>query len=76
MMGLGPYIGREYAHDLVYEICRESIRQRRPLFDLLAENPEITQHVNRSQLERMCDPAGYLGQAGVMVDRVLASRSA
>ena len=24
MMGLGPYIGREYAHDLVYDICREA----------------------------------------------------
>jgi 3-carboxy-cis,cis-muconate cycloisomerase len=24
MMGLGPYIGREHAHDLVYDICREA----------------------------------------------------
>ena len=24
MMGLGRYIGREYAHDLVYDICREA----------------------------------------------------
>jgi 3-carboxy-cis,cis-muconate cycloisomerase len=74
MMGLGPYIGREYAHDLVYDICRESIRRGRPLLDLLAENPEITRHVDRAQLARMCDPANYLGQAGVMVDRVLAMR--
>ena len=76
MMGLGRYIGREYAHDLVYDICREAIRQRRPLVELLAENKEITQHVSRSELERMCDPAQYLGQAGVMVDRVLAQRRA
>src|SRR5436305_273663 len=27
MMGLGPYLGREYAHDLVYDMCREAIRQ-------------------------------------------------
>ena len=25
MMGLGPYIGREYAHDLVYDICRDAV---------------------------------------------------
>ena len=44
MMGLGPYIGREYAHDLVYDICREADRkQQRPLLDLLAEHPEINQ---------------------------------
>ena len=28
MMGLGPYIGREYAHDLVYDICREALREK------------------------------------------------
>src|ERR671926_1389563 len=26
MMGLGRYIGREYAHDLVYDLCREAVR--------------------------------------------------
>src|SRR3954465_13016131 len=41
MMGLGPYIVREYAHDLVYDICRDALKQRRPLLDLLAEHPEI-----------------------------------
>ena len=73
MMGLGPYLGREYAHDLVYDICREALRQKRPLLDLLAENQEIGKHLSRSQLAKLCDPANYLGQSGVMVDRVLAS---
>jgi len=72
MMGLAPYIGREYAHDMVYDICRVAIRDERPLLDLLAENAEITKHVSRDQLAAMCDPAAYLGQSGVMVDRVLA----
>jgi 3-carboxy-cis,cis-muconate cycloisomerase len=72
MMGLAPYIGREYAHDLVYDICRVAIHDERPLLDLLAENAEITKHVTRDQLAAMCDPAAYLGQSGLMVDRVLA----
>jgi 3-carboxy-cis,cis-muconate cycloisomerase len=72
MMGLAPYIGREYAHDLVYDICRVAIKEERPLLELLAENAEITKHVTRDQLAAMCDPAAYLGQSGVMVDRVLA----
>ncbi len=72
MMGLGPHIGREHAHDLVYDICREAIRQDRPLVDLLAENAEIARHLDRAALARLCDPANYLGQAGAMVDRVLA----
>jgi 3-carboxy-cis,cis-muconate cycloisomerase len=73
MMGLGPFIGREYAHDLVYDICREAMKQQRPLLGLLCEHAEITKHVDRAALARMCDPANYLGQSGVMVDRVLAS---
>ena len=73
MMGLGTYIGREYAHDLVYDICREAVKQQRPLLDLLCENSEINKHLDRAALAKLCDPAEYLGQSGVMVDRVLAS---
>ncbi|MEO5797395.1 MAG: 3-carboxy-cis,cis-muconate cycloisomerase [Rhodoferax sp.] len=71
MMGLGPFIGREYAHDLVYELCREALKQQRPLVEILAAHPEINAHVSRAQLDAFCDPANYLGQAGVMVDQVL-----
>jgi 3-carboxy-cis,cis-muconate cycloisomerase len=75
MMGLGPYIGREYAHDLVYDLCRKAVAGNRPLIDLLADHPEIAKHLGRPALERLCDPANYLGQAGSMVDRVLARRA-
>src|SRR5207302_11060608 len=71
MMGLAPYLGREYAHDLVYDLCREAIRQNRPLLDLLSENAAITKHVDRRKLTELCDPSNYLGLCGVMVDRVL-----
>jgi 3-carboxy-cis,cis-muconate cycloisomerase len=74
MMGLGPYLGRQYAHDLVYDICRKVVATGRPLLDLLAENAEITKHLDRAALAKLCDPANYLGEAGAMVDRVLAMR--
>lgn len=76
MMGLGRHLGREYAHDLVYDICREAVRQNRPLLELLLENKEIAAVMTRAQLEALCNPANYLGQAGHMVDRVLARVSA
>ncbi|HYX65436.1 MAG TPA: 3-carboxy-cis,cis-muconate cycloisomerase [Burkholderiales bacterium] len=72
MMGLAPYLGRQRAHDLVYDLCREAIRQERPLLELLAQDGEITKHVDRKKLAQLCDPANYLGLSGVMVDRVLA----
>jgi 3-carboxy-cis,cis-muconate cycloisomerase len=76
MMGLGRHIGREYAHDLVYDLCRESLEGGRPLIDLLAEHPEISRHLDRPALAKLVDPANYLGQAGAMVDRVLAAMHA
>lgn len=76
MMGLGRYIGREYAHDLVYELCREAIKTDQSLLDLLVKHPEINVHLDRAALTRLCDPANYLGQAGVMVDKVLNRRRA
>ncbi|KQW39939.1 3-carboxy-cis,cis-muconate cycloisomerase [Rhizobacter sp. Root404] len=72
MMGLGNFIGREYAHDLVYDICRVAVKEKRPLLDLLCEHPEINKHLDRAALARLCDPSNYLGQSGVMVDRVLS----
>ena len=72
MMGLGPALGRQRAHDLVYDICREVLASGRPFLDLLAEHPEIVPHMDRSELARLVDPANYLGLCGEMVDRVLA----
>ena len=74
MMGLGDRMGRNYAHDVVYDICREVVKTGRALIDLLAENEEIKKHADRKTLEALVDPANYLGVAGEMVDRVLAMR--
>ena len=72
MMGLGPHLGRQRAHDLVYDICRKVATSDEPMVDLFARNDEIRRHHTRAQLEKMCDPAAYLGLAGEMVDKVLA----
>jgi 3-carboxy-cis,cis-muconate cycloisomerase len=72
MMGLAPHLGRGHAHDLVQDLCVKAIEQRRPLFDILAETPEITRHVDADGLRKLCDPSRYLGLSAEMVDRVLA----
>jgi 3-carboxy-cis,cis-muconate cycloisomerase len=76
MMGLGPALGRQRAHDLVYDICRAVIAGKGTFLDLLAEHPEIAPHMTRPQLAALLDPANYCGLAGEMVDRVLAGGDA
>ena len=76
MMGLGPALGRQRAHDLVYDICREVIAGKGTFLDLLAEHLEIRPHMGREQLAGFLDPANYCGLAGEMVDRVLGAQRA
>lgn len=75
MMGLGPLMGRQLAHHVVQDICREVVAGRGSFLDLLEANPDIARHMNRTQLEALLDPAGYTGLAGEMVDRVLAQEN-
>jgi 3-carboxy-cis,cis-muconate cycloisomerase len=74
MMGLGPALGRQRAHDLVYDICRKSITAKESFLDLLAADPDIAKHMKRDELAKLVDPANYLGVAGEMIDRVLQGR--
>jgi 3-carboxy-cis,cis-muconate cycloisomerase len=72
MMGLGPSLGRQRAHDLVYDICRKTITAKESFLDLLAADPDIAKHMKRDELAKLVDPSNYLGVAGEMIDRVLA----
>jgi 3-carboxy-cis,cis-muconate cycloisomerase len=72
MMGLGPTLGRQVAHDLVYDLCRRSVIEQRPLSELLVEDEIIMKSkISRETLEMWCDPRHYLGLSEMMVDRVL-----
>jgi 3-carboxy-cis,cis-muconate cycloisomerase len=72
MMHLAPFIGRQQAHDLVYAACRVVDDTGRALAEVLAEDSEVSRHFDRAALDRLTDPANYLGLAPAMVDRVLA----
>ena len=73
MMALAPHTGRQQAHDLVYAACRVVNEQGGSLAEALEAVPEVTAHFDRSAINRLTDPANYLGSAPRMVDRVLAS---
>jgi 3-carboxy-cis,cis-muconate cycloisomerase len=73
MMGLAPAIGRQQAHDLVYDACRTVNEQGGTLAEALAAMPAVMQHVDRATIDRLTDPANYLGLAPQMVDRALVA---
>ena len=72
MMAAAPKLGRQRAHDVVYEACRNAIEGGGQLADILAGLPEIAEALGgKDAIRRHCDPANYLGLCGPMVDRVL-----
>jgi 3-carboxy-cis,cis-muconate cycloisomerase len=74
MMGLAPHLGRQVAHDVVYDACRESLTGSLSFIDALASNSVVTDRFNRQELERFIDPANYVGAAPAMARQLLARR--
>ncbi len=73
MMGLAPQIGRQQAHDVVYDACGTANEKRMTLADALSADPQVAERIDRATIERLTSPGNYLGLAPQMVDRVLAS---
>ncbi|CAO3607223.1 unnamed protein product [Cunninghamella echinulata] len=73
MMGLAPYLGRQQAHDLIYDLCRQAIEKDCMLVDLLKRDSRVMQidGMTEEWLEHRCNPSNYLGLCGEMIDRVI-----
>jgi 3-carboxy-cis,cis-muconate cycloisomerase len=73
MMGLAPQIGRQEAHDVVYDACRLANEKGLTLAEALLADPRIADRIDRATIERLTSPKNYLGLAPAMVDRVLGA---
>ena len=73
MMGLAPHIGRQEAHDVVYDACRVVNEKGGRLADALNAMPTVSSRLDPALIERLTDPANYLGAAPQMVDRAIAA---
>ncbi len=74
MMGLAPHLGRQVAHDLVYDCCRRALAEDVAFLDALSAEPRIAAVMDRDALARLVDPANYLGAGPAMTRRLLAQR--
>ncbi len=76
MMALAPRMGRGKAHDRLSAVCIAVSQGKGRFIDLLAADPEIAELFDRQALEKLIDSTNYLGNSGVMVDRVLQAKGA
>jgi 3-carboxy-cis,cis-muconate cycloisomerase len=76
MLALGDSIGRLDAHHLVERASKAAVQSGKTLFDVLAADSAVTQHLSAEQLKHLLDPAQYVGQAHAYVDAVLVLHGA
>jgi 3-carboxy-cis,cis-muconate cycloisomerase len=72
---LAGALGRQAANDLVRRLAAEA-GSGRPLREVLVADPTVRQHLDQAEIDRLLDPAGYLGSAGQLIDRALAAHRA
>jgi len=61
MLDLGAAIGRQHAHDVVYDAAQAAFVEGRPFGKLLAEDLRVTAHLDSNAIEKLLDPTAYTG---------------
>lgn len=58
MLGLGQAIGRQAAHEVVYDAARA---EGTTFAGALRRDPRVTAHLDDAAIDRLLDPAGHTG---------------
>ncbi|GFZ64447.1 3-carboxy-cis,cis-muconate cycloisomerase [Pseudomonas amygdali pv. eriobotryae] len=74
-ISLAQRIGRDAAHHLVEQCCRRAVEQGAHLRQVLGETPQVSEQFSSDELDRLLDPAHYLGQARQWVERAVAEHT-
>jgi adenylosuccinate lyase len=61
MLELGATIGRQHAHDVVYDAAQAAFTEGRSFGDLLAADRRVTEHLDAGAITRLLDPTAYTG---------------
>jgi adenylosuccinate lyase len=73
MFVLGEKIGKHTAHEIVREVSMDAYKKKITLKDAILEKPDISKHLKIEELNKIFDPAEYIGLAPQQVDRIIAA---
>lgn len=68
---VAPVLGRQRAHEVVYDACRNAIENGHDLAHELRKHPDLVAQLGESRIDELCDPANYLGSARTMTTDVI-----
>jgi 3-carboxy-cis,cis-muconate cycloisomerase len=61
MLKLGAAIGRQHAHDVVYDAAQKAFVEGQPFARLLMADPRVAAHLGPAEIEALLDPTRYTG---------------
>ena len=61
MLKLGALIGRQHAHDVVYEAAQRAFIEHQSFATLLSADQRVAAHLDAPKIEALLDPAVYTG---------------
>jgi adenylosuccinate lyase len=71
MLKLGASIGRQHAHDVVYEAAQAAIIEGRAFSTLLAADPRVSAHLGSAAIDELLDPIAYTGLCAEMAGQAV-----
>jgi adenylosuccinate lyase len=70
MFLFGDKIGKQAAHQLLYEVSMDSYQSGTPLTELLCRHPQIKGVFSESEIREAINPAAHIGSAVEQTDRM------
>jgi adenylosuccinate lyase len=74
MLELGATLGRQHAHDVVYDAAQGAFTEGKSFSSMLSADPRVTGRIAPDVIERLLDPAAYTGLCATMA-REAATRA-
>jgi len=78
MLELADHIGRQSAHDIVYDCAMRAFQENMAFLDVLLENETVKKHLTEEQIKEVMNPENYLGtipqQVGATIQTIREAR--
>ncbi|WP_114972493.1 adenylosuccinate lyase [Rhodoferax ferrireducens] len=75
MLELSARVGKQTAHEWIYEASMHGITHQLSFADAMRGHSHLAELLGDDEINRLTDPAGYLGKCAAAVDRVVKQQA-
>jgi 3-carboxy-cis,cis-muconate cycloisomerase len=68
MLRLGEQVGRQEAHDIIYDAAQAAAMGEQSFQTLLSDDPRVAAHISADEVNALLDPTAYTGRCAAIAD--------